>query len=93
MFNHLKPCVETIAINKDKVVESVDKDGYRYLGMIVINSNRITEHIWKNLNSRMGNISKFYACLEHNKNTPLKTKLLVFYNCVYAALLYGVETW
>ena len=41
----------------------------------------------------MGNISKFYAWLEHNKNTPLKTKLLVFYNCVFAALLYGVETW
>ena len=60
--------------------------------MIVINSNRITQHIWKNLNNRMENISKLYAWLEHNKNMPLKTKLLVFYNCVYAALLYGVET-
>ena len=41
----VKPYVERIAINEDKVVESVDKNGYRYLGMIVINSNRITDHI------------------------------------------------
>ena len=33
------------------------------------------------------------AWREYNQNTPIKTKLLVLYNCVFATLLYATETW
>ena len=41
----------------------------------------------------MVNIHKFYAWLEHNRDTPIGVKLLVLYNYALAAMLYGVETW
>ena len=36
---------------------------------------------------------KFYAWLQYNNLTPIKIKLLVLYNCVFSAILYGAETW
>jgi hypothetical protein len=41
----------------------------------------------------MGNMHKFYAWLEYNNDTPIKIKILVLYNCVFAAILYAAETW
>ena len=36
-------------------------------------------------------VSKFYAWLSVNENTPIDVKLLVLDSCVYNALLYGFE--
>ena len=41
----------------------------------------------------MGSIHKFYAWLQYNNDTPIKIKILVLYNCVFAAILYAAETW
>ena len=38
-------------------------------------------------------MSKFYGWLEVNENTPIEVKLVVLDNCVFTAILYGVETW
>ena len=87
------PYIEPLSIDEKRKIESAHKDGYRYLGMLFIIFNKISEHISKNLKDRMGNIHKFYAWLENNIDTPIKVKLLTLYNCVFSAILYGAETW
>ena len=41
----------------------------------------------------MINVHRFFAWLEHNRDTPIVVKLIVLYNCALGAMLYGVETW
>ena len=38
-------------------------------------------------------MSKCYAWLDVNTNTPIEVKLMVLDNCVFGAILYGVESW
>ena len=61
--------------------------------MIFLSTNNIKLILNKNLNARMFNITKFYAWLDVNVNTPIDVKMMVFDNCVLNALLYGTETW
>ena len=61
--------------------------------MLFIASNDIKDQILKNLSTKVINVHKFYAWLEHNRDTPIGVKLLVLYSCALAAMLYGVETW
>ena len=46
-----------------------------------------------NINKKMGNIAKFYGWLEVNETTPIEIKLLVLDNCMFCAILHGVEAW
>ena len=87
------PFTEPLEIDEGQFVESAHKKGYVYLGSLFISSNILTEHITANINHRMGNMHKFYAWLQFNDTTPIKVKLLVLYNCVFAAILYAAETW
>ena len=61
--------------------------------MLFFPTKNINEILKRNLNKRMGNISKFYAWLDVNTDTPVEVKLMVLYNCMFSAILYGVETW
>ena len=88
-----KPNSTPIVIDQKNTVKSVDDDGIYYLGMKMIRSNDIDDHVEKNLNEKMGNIHKFYTWLEINRTTPIKVKLLVLFNCALPAILYGAETW
>ena len=88
-----QPITEPIVIDEERSVESAHKDGYNYIGMLFIASNDIKDQILKNLSTKVINVHKFYAWLEHNRDTPIGVKLLVLYSCALAAMLYGVETW
>ena len=41
----------------------------------------------------MLHISTFYSWLDINEDTPIKIKLLVLYNCLFATILYSCEVW
>ena len=88
-----QPVTDPIVIDDKRSVESAHKDGYNYIGMIFIASNDIKDQIMKNLSAKVVNVHKFYAWLEHNRDTPIGVKLIVLYGCALAAMLYGVETW
>ena len=87
------PITEPLEIDENQYVESAHEKGYRYLGMLFISSNRLSDHMLSNIMDRMGNFHKFYAWLHYNEMTPITIKLLTLYNCVFQALLYGGETW
>ena len=75
-------------------IDSVlDIKGYKYLGMIFFPTNDTNKIILRNFNKRMVHVAKFYAWLDVNVNTPLEVKLMVLDNCVFSAILYGVECW
>ena len=82
-----------LIINNQSIDSIDDKKGHRHLGMIFVPTNDIKRILNKNLNARMINITKFYAWLDVNVNTPIDVKMMVFDNCVLNALLYGIETW
>ena len=65
--------------------------GYRYLGIFFFPTNDIVLIIERNFDKRMVHISKFYAWLSVNEDTPIDIKLLVLDCCVFQALLYGIE--
>ena len=95
LYLHLSkdPITEPIEVGENQFVESAHKTGYPYLGNLFICSDALKDHILKNINNRKGNLSKFYAWLQYNENTPIILKLLVMYNCVLAAIFYCAETW
>ena len=81
-------------IDDSNLIQSVDSSkGYKYLGMLFFPTNDLNEIILKNINRRMVNVSKYYAWLEVNEDTPIDIKLLVLDQCMFTALLYGIETW
>ena len=88
-----KPHTEPLQLDLDQFIESAHKKGYVYLGALFICSSILVEHILANINLRMGNMHKFYAWLQYNMDTPIPIKILVLYNCVFAAILYAAETW
>ena len=88
-----KPYTEPLQLDIDQFVESAHKKGYVYLGALFICSSILVEHILANINLRMVNMHKFYAWLQYNSDTPIPIKVLVLYNCVFAAILYAAETW
>ena len=92
-FNE-NPIKYPLTLDNNKMIQSVDvSTGYKYLGMLFFPTNDLKDIIMKNVNKRMCNVSKYYAWLEINKDTPVDTKLLVLDQCMFTALLYGAETW
>ena len=95
MYLHLSktPITEPIEIGENQYVESADKTGYPYLGVLFICSDILKDHIVKNISHRKVHLHKFYAWLEYNEDTPIQIKLLVLYGCVFASIFYCSETW
>ena len=89
-----EPVKEPIFIDNSNLIHSVDyKKGHKYLGMLFFPTNDISEIVLQNINKRMANVSKYYAWLGLNDETPIYIKLLVLDQCMFTALLYGIETW
>ena len=42
---------------------------------------------------RSGTISKYYAWLEANNETPIEIRMLILDNCLFSSILYGIENW
>ena len=87
------PSYEPLALSDNVSIGSVDDKGYKYLGMFFYPTKKISEILTRNMNKRVGAITKFYAWLDSNKNTPIEIKLLILDNCMFSTILYGVETW
>ena len=87
------PSYQPLTLNNNILIGSVDDKGYKYLGMFFYPTKRISEIITRNVNNRVGAITKFYAWLDSNKNTPIEIKLLILDNCMFSTILYGIETW
>ena len=86
--------IDPIYITDDTIISSIDiNKGHRYLGMTFVPTNDFTKIININLNDRMSNISKFYAWLQINTDTPIEIKLLVLDSCLFSSMLYAIETW
>ena len=68
-------------------------DGYNWLGFWLTDSNDIEKIVNSHLNKKMVHISSFYSWLAVNQDTPVKIKMLVLYNCLFATLLYSCEVW
>ena len=50
-------------------LDSAHKDGYPYLGLKFITSNKIKDHVMRNLNAN--GEYRYYAWLENNDLTPI----------------------
>ena len=87
------PITDPIEVGENQFVESAHKTGYPYLGNLFICSDIMKDYILKNINIRKVNLSKFYAWLQYNEDTPITMKLIVLYNCVLTAIFYCAETW
>ena len=57
------PITEPIEISNNRYVESADKTGYPYLGVIFICSDILRDHIIKNINLRKAHLHKFFLCM------------------------------
>ena len=87
------PSLENIQVGEE-IFHSIDKSkGHKYLGMTFLPTNDFSMIIRKNINSRMGNLSRYYGWLNVNETTPIKIKLRILDNCMYSSLTYGMETW
>ena len=75
------PKSEPLQITGGKNIEGVGKEGYGYLGVTMIHSRIVQEHILKNIR------------IDNNKYTPINIKLQILYTCVLPAIIYGAETW
>ena len=64
------PITDPLEIDENQYVESAHEKGYRYLGMLFICSNRLSDQMLSNIMDRMGNLHKFYAWLQYNEMTP-----------------------
>ena len=87
------PISDPLPIEEDKMIESCGKDRYKYLGITVIQSKSLYDHIMENINQKKGNLVKYHHWLDNNKYVPFKIKLHVLYSCVLPAIFYGAETW
>ena len=86
------PLQTPLVIDEHTFIHSVDFwKGYRYLGIFFYPKNDITIIIERNFDRRMVHVSKFYAWLSINENTPIDVKLSVLDGCLYNAILYGIE--
>ena len=63
-------CNESLVLNNNVSISSVDDKGYKYLGMFFYPTKNISDIITRNLNKIVGSITTFYALLDNNKNTP-----------------------
>ena len=94
MFCHFEkePLLDPIYITDDTTISIIDIDKcHRYLGMIFTPTNDFSKIININLNDRMGNISKFYAWLDINTDTPIEIKLPVLDSCLFSSMLYATR--
>ena len=87
------PVREPIQLSCKEIIHHADKDEHLYLGMWIIASNDIVQHIKCNLKNRAYNIKKYYDWLNINEVTPIQIKLRVLDCCLLAAYLYGCECW
>ena len=68
-------------------------DDYIWLGFWLCDTNDISEIIRHHISKKMVHISSFYSWLAVNEDTPIKIKLIVLYNCLFATILYSCEVW
>ena len=61
--------------------------------MLFFPTNDLNDIILKNINKRMVNVSKYYALLVVNEETPVDINSLVLDQCMFTSSLYGIETW
>ena len=87
------PISNPLPIEEDKMIESCGKDRYKYLGITMIQSKSLYDHIMENINQKKGNLVKYYHWLDNNKYVPFKIKPHVLYSCALPAIFYGAETW
>ena len=86
------PLQTPLMIDEDTFIHCVDMwKGYRYLGIFFYPTDDIVVIIQRNFDKRMVHVSKFYAWLSINENTPIDVKLTVLDGCLYNTILYGVE--
>ena len=64
-----------------------------YLGMLIIQSMDIVDHITANLKRRQFNVKKIHDWLDVNIDTPIAVKLNTMYGGMFAAIIYGCEAW
>ena len=95
VFLHLSDNADTdpITVNDTTVIKPAENNEYVYLGMKFVDSDDMVVHMKRNLKDRMFHVHKFYEWLYVNDSTPLKIKVQVLYSCMFAAYLYGIETW
>jgi hypothetical protein len=87
-----EPLQTPLKIDEHTFIHCVDLwKGYRYLGIFFFPTNDIVLIIDRNFDKRMVHISKFYAWLSINEDTPIDVKLLVLDCYVFLAILYGIE--
>ena len=66
------PAHENLIIDEHISIGGIEPiKGFKYIGILFFPTDSITDIIYKNSNKRVGNMSKFYASLEINSNTPL----------------------
>ena len=87
------PIKDDIIINDDFILKPVDKSGYNWLGFWLFPSNVIKNILDFHFTKKIVHISSFYSWLDINRDTPIKIKLNVLYNCLFASLLYSCEAW
>ena len=95
VYLHLddRPYREPLKIDDDTTINAAKNDEYPYLGVLVIASNNIIEHIKHNLKHRAYHEHKYFDWLAVNEGTPIRFKIQVLYTCMFMAYLYGAEAW
>ena len=82
-----------LALSNDIKIKAVnEKDGHKYLGMIYYPTNDLNKIITGNITKRMIHVSKFYAWLYVNDDTPIIMKIMVLAQRLFTSLLYAIET-
>ena len=87
------PMSVDIVINEGLTLKPLEDLGYNWLGFWLCQSNVIPDIINFHFNKKIIHVSTFYACLDVNRDTPIKIKIVVLYNCLFASLLYSCEVW
>ena len=87
------PMSVDIVINEGLALEPLEDLGYNWLGFWLCQSNVIPDIINFHFNKKIIHVSTFYYWLDVNRDTPIKIKIVVLYNCLFASLLYSCEVW
>ena len=87
------PDTDPIRVSESQSIQYAENNSHPYLGMGIVSSNEIVDHIKYNLSQRKYNIKKYYDWLEINESTPIRIKLQVLDCCMMLAYLYGCECW
>ena len=87
------PMSVDIVINEGLTIKPLEDLGYNWLGFRRCQSNVIPDIINFHFNKKIIHVCTFYSWLDVNRDTPIKIKIVVLYNCLFASLLYSCEVW